>query len=436
MAILGGGGFRVPLVYRALLHDTGSPRVTDVVLYDTDPGRLAVIAAVLKRLAGPAEVAFTTTTELDEAVTGADFVFSAIRVGGLEGRTSDERVALGLGVLGQETTGPGGLAYALRTIPVVRRIAERVRELAGPRAYVINFTNPAGLITETMQATLGERVIGICDTPGAMGRRVAQAAGADPDRARLDYIGLNHLGWLRRVVVDGEDRLPALLADDEALGGLEETGLFGAGWLRSLGSIPNEYLHYYYFNRDAVQKITARSETRGEFLLRQQAAFYAEAAKDLDAAYDVWQRTLAEREATYMAESREQPRHVADRTAAEAIDPGGYEGVALAVMAAIARNERATMILNVRNGGAVPGLDDDAVVEIPALLDATGPRPLATTPPSLHQLGLMAQLKAVERLTIRAAVEQDRDLAVQAFALHPLVDSVTVARELATGYGL
>lgn len=437
LAILGGGGFRVPLVYRALLHDTGSPRVTDVVLYDTDPGRLAVIAAVLRRLRGPVQVAFTTTTDLDEAVTGADFVFSAIRVGGLQGRTNDERVALRLGVLGQETTGPGGLAYALRTIPVVRQIAARVSELAGPTAYVINFTNPAGLITETMQATLGERVIGICDTPSAMGRRVAQAVGADPDRTRLDYIGLNHLGWLRRVIVDGEDRLPALLADDKALSGLEETDLFGAAWLRSLGAIPNEYLHYYYFNRDAVRKISAREETRGEFLLRQQAAFYDEAAKDLDAAYDVWQRTLAEREATYMAESREQPRqHTTDRVTAEAIDPGGYEGVALAVMAAIARNERTTMILNVRNQGAVPGLDDDAVVEIPTLLDATGPRPLATSRPDLHQLGLMAQVKAVERLTIRAATEGDRDLAVRAFALHPLVDSVTVARELAAGYGL
>ena len=168
---------------------------------------------------------------------------SAIRVGGLAARVQDERVALGLGLLGQETTGPGGIAYALRTIPVARSIAERVRAVA-PQAWFINFTNPAGMVTEAMRDVLGDRVVGICDTPITMARRAAGLLGVDPrTRVELDYVGLNHLGWLRSLEQGGRDLLPGLLADHDALTGFEEGRLFGAAWLRALGSIPNEYLH-------------------------------------------------------------------------------------------------------------------------------------------------------------------------------------------------
>ena len=160
LAILGGGGFRVPYVYQALLRDPGSPRIEEVWLHDADPRRLEVMEDILGTLAGGDESAprVFTSTGLDKALEGADFVFAAIRVGGLAGRVCDERVALDLDVLGQETTGPGGIAYGLRTIPVMLDIAHRVRELA-PDAYVINFTNPAGMITEAMQGVLGDRVI-------------------------------------------------------------------------------------------------------------------------------------------------------------------------------------------------------------------------------------------------------------------------------------
>ncbi len=428
LAILGGGGFRVPLVYRALLHDTHAQRIDAVSLYDTDADRLRVVAALLGQLAdGHADAPrVESTTSLDEALQGADFVFSAIRVGGLAGRTQDERVALRLGVLGQETTGPGGLAYALRTIPVAVRIAERIRAVA-PTAYVMNFTNPAGMITEAMQGVLDARVVGICDTPGELGRRIAGLLGVPASRVRLDYVGLNHLGWLRRIVHDGVDRLPEILANPI---GLEEAEVFGPDWLRSLGVVPNEYLYYYYFHRDAVRKILAGSQTRGEYLLAQQNAFYAEAGKDLSQASALWQRTLDDREATYLAEARETERDVPDRSG----EPGGYEGVALAVMAAIARGEQSTMILNVRNGNTLPAFDPAAVIEVPSIVDANGATPLATAPPDLHQLGLMQQVKAVERLVIEAALTGSRSLAEKAFALHPLIDSVTLARELVEGY--
>jgi 6-phospho-beta-glucosidase len=424
LSIIGGGGFRVPLVYQALVSGP-EPVIDQVWLYDTSASRLAVIENVLDQLPHPIPVHGTTV--LDEALAGTDFVFSAIRVGGLQGRIDDERAAIDLGVIGQETTGPGGIAYALRTIPVAMRLAARVRELA-PDAFVINFTNPAGLITEAMRQVLGDHVIGICDTPSGLGNRLAGLLGVPGGEVRLDYAGLNHLGWLRSASFQGRDLVAEILADDVALSGLEEAQIMGADWLRTLGMIPNEYLYYYYCNREAVRAV--RAGTRGEFLRRQQDEFYRLADAQPDDALAAWRRTLSERQSTYMAEARPAgaPR--------PASDGGGYEHQALGLMSAIASDsdEPRTMILNVRNGGTLPGLPPDAVVEVPCEIDGKGPHPLPVTPPTGAQLGLLQQVKAVERLTIGAAIDRDPRLALKALALHPLVDSVNVARDLLATY--
>jgi 6-phospho-beta-glucosidase len=393
LVILGGGGFRVPLVHKAL-----DEHITELVLHDVDAHRLDAIRHVLRD--GPP---VTATTDLDEALRGADFVFSAIRVGGLAGRAIDEEVAHAHGVLGQETVGAGGIAYGLRTAPVADRIARRIAELA-PRAWVVNFTNPAGLITEVMARHLGERVIGICDSPLGLCRRVAKAL--DLDDPAFDYAGLNHLGWLQGVHVGTENLLPTLLADDEALTSFEEGRLFGAEWLRALGVIPNEYLHYYYSTREAL------GDNRGAFLLAQQQRFYD---GDVD-----WETTRLEREATYMAQERER----------DSLDGGGYEHVAMALMRAIADNETATLILNVPNNSTLSTLDDSAIVEVPCEVDATGARPLPVSPLPDHAAGLVTSVKAVDRLVM----EGTRSAALKAFALHPLVDSVATARSLLDTY--
>ncbi|MFB7052119.1 6-phospho-beta-glucosidase [Streptomyces vinaceus] len=438
LTILGGGGFRVPLVYGALLGDHAEGRVTHVTLYDEDPARLGAMARVLADQAAASGVAdapaVTAARDLDEALRGADFVFSAIRVGGLEGRAADERIALAEGVLGQETVGAGGIAYGLRTVPVAREIARRVARTA-PEAWVINFTNPAGLVTEAMAEELGDRVIGICDSPVGLGRRLARLLGARPEEAWIDYVGLNHLGWVRGLRIAGRDELPRLLADTGALESFEEGRLFGAEWLRSLGAIPNEYLHYYYFNRDTVRAYAEAKQTRGAFLRDQQRGFYAEAGRADQApgaALAAWDRTRAEREATYMAENRE-AAGTGERDASD-LESGGYEKVALALMRAIARDERATLILNVRNRGVLSVLDARAVIEVPCLVDANGAHPVAVDPLPLHAVGLVTSVKAVERAVLAAAASGSRADAVKAFALHPLVDSVGVARRLVDGY--
>jgi 6-phospho-beta-glucosidase len=300
-----------------------------------------------------------------------------------------------------------------------------------PDAWVINFTNPAGLVTEAMSRHLGDRVIGICDSPVGLGRRIARVLGADPKEAWIDYVGLNHLGWVRGLHIAGRDELPRLLADPDLLGSFEEGKLFGTDWLQSLGAIPNEYLHYYYFNREAVRAYQQAEKTRGAFLRDQQAHFYEEMRDPGAQALTAWDRTRAEREATYMAENRE----TAGAGEREPDDlSGGYEKVALALMRAIARDERTTLILNVRNRTTLSVLDTDAVIEVPCLVDANGAHPVAVAPLPDHATGLVCSVKAVEREVLAAAESGARTAAVKAFALHPLVDSVNVARRLVEGY--
>ncbi len=433
LTILGGGGFRVPIIYRALLGDHNPGRVSHVTLYDLDASRLAVIGQVLRDQAAgvPDAPTVSVTTDLDEAVTGADFIFFAIRVRGLQGRTIDERVALDEGVLGQETVGSGGISYGLRTLPVATRIARRIAMVA-PHAWVINFTNPAGLVTEAMARHLGDRVIGICDSPAGMARRVAHALHIDPRAARFDYVGLNHLGWLRAVRMDGRDLLPQLLADDVALSSFEEGKLFGMEWLRVLGAIPNEYLHYYYYNREAVAAARAAHRSRGAFLLEQQNRFYDGTREGPGTALAAWNETRLERETTYMAENREAVG-AGERSSSD-LESGGYERIALALMRAIAQDERSTLILNVRNRRTLDVLDYDAVVEVPCTVDAKGARPQEVDPLPDHAVGLVCAVKAVERAIIEAAASGSRAAALRAMSIHPLVDSIAVARRLLDGY--
>ncbi len=396
LVLIGGGGFRVPQVMQAVMA-TGP--VDEVVLVDTDAARLRTIAAVVDAQPKPHPVSVRATGSLADALPGADFVFCAIRVGGTAARVHDERVALGLGVLGQETTGPGGLSYAWRTIPVMRGIATLVREHA-PNAWFVNFTNPAGIITEALRPILGDRVVGICDTPiGLMRRAAAAVAGDAIGTLAYDYVGLNHLGWLRTLVVDGHDRLPELIDDQTRLASIEEARLVGLDWVRQLGALPNEYLFYYYCDREAVARIIQAAATRGEYLDAQQASFYAAAGKDPDHALTLWRQAKDAREQSYMAEAR---------PADEARDPsdaeGGYQEVALALMTALSGGEPTTAIVNVKNGTTIPGLPAEAVVEVPCSVDANGLHPLPIGPVEGHQLALMQSVKACEQPATHSSI--------------------------------
>jgi 6-phospho-beta-glucosidase len=431
VTILGGGGFRVPLICRELARS--GLAVDEVVLFDVVPGRLGVIAGVL---AGD-HLPLRTTTDLDTALRGADVIFAALRVGGLDGRVRDERAALDLGVLGQETVGAGGLSYAARAVPVVDAIARRIAELAS-QAWVISMTNPAGIVTEVMAATLGNRVIGVCDSPMALVRRACAAAGVDPgpslarlaDRVEADYLGLNHLGWLRGLRVGGTDLLPGLLADPARVLAMEEGRLFGADLLQALGAIPNEYLYWYYAQAEALRDVLAAQRTRGEHVRATQESFYAAAAAAPGQAPRLWAAANEERNRSYFAELRSGERDAADVAA------GGYESIAIGLAEALTGGGRpARLIVNVPNGTTVPALGPDAVIETVCQVDGRGAVPLPVSPPSDHELGLMCTVKSCERAIVTAALTGSRPAALRAFALHPLVGSLGAARALAAAAG-
>jgi len=426
LVLVGGGGFRVPLVYRALLARR-SLGVRELVLHDVDAGRLTAISRVLRPDPG---IRVRLETSLAEAVAGADFVFSAIRVGGTAGRVADERRALSAGVLGQETVGAGGLAYGLRTLPAALELARTVAELA-PDAWLINFTNPAGMITEASRAVLGERVIGICDSPVGLVRRTCRAlripqAELQAGELVADYAGINHLGWLRALRLGGRDLLPGLLASDAALASFEEGRLFGGPLLRALGTVPNEYL-YFYYRRAEVLAALATGPTRGEVVRGEQEDFYAAALARPAEAAELWEAARQRREESYLAEARDQPRDAQD------LAGGGYQEVALDLMQALSGGPVGRLIVNVANGTTLPELPADLVIEVPCRVDGTGAHPLPASPLDLHQLGLLASVRASERAAIEAIATGSAEAALRAFALSPLVDSVDTAQRLLAG---
>lgn len=462
--IAGGGGFRVPLIYRALRSGPFAGLVRELVLYDVDAGRLAAVDAVLASLASleppagvsPGTPTVRSTTSLPEALDGTDIVFAAIRPGGTAGRTADERIALDLGLLGQETTGAGGISYALRTIPRMLELAARMRERC-PDAWLLNFTNPAGMVTEALVPVLGRRVIGICDSAGGLVYRAAKAAGVVLPEGRLDgvgYYGLNHLGWLYRLESGGRDALPGLLADAGALAGFEEGRLFPQPFLAALGCLPNEYLYYYYETGQALSGIRSAAETRGESIDRQQTELYPRLAAAGTAAYPLWESARRSREEGYLAEARP----AGERRDESDLAGGGYERVALAVMRALAGGGTAELVLNTPNAApaasaadrAIPGLPADAVVEVPCRVTPDGVVPLRQERPAPAQLALMQRVKDVERLVVQAtglaaagpnagqssgaAAGARREAALAAFARHSLVDSDELAAKLLARY--
>jgi 6-phospho-beta-glucosidase len=428
LAVLGGGGFRTPAIYRALAEGQTRTSFDELVLYDVDQGRLDRIAGVIAGLDAQLgrSVPLKVTTRLEEAVDGANFVYCAIRVGGIAGRLLDETAALAEGVIGQETTGAGGLTFALRTVPVVTRIAEVVSRRA-PEATFINFTNPVGLVTEAAQRVLGGRAIGICDAPQGLCRRVATALGREPDDLWFDYFGINHLGWLRAVLDRGRDLLPGLLADEECLTSFEEGRLFGAERLRFVGMIPNEYLYYYDFAAEAFAGMRS-GRVRAEFLQQQQDAFYSGNGPP-DKALDDWEATIEERERRYMEEAWT-GRDDDLNSIAAAREPGGYGGLALDLVDALNGIGTTVLILNVANRSSLPFLDAEAVVEVPCVVGRGGVVPVAIGSVPTEASELIQTVRAAERAAIEAALSGSRQMAVRALAIHPLVQSPDVAERI------
>lgn len=441
LTVLGGAGVRMPLLIQGLIREGAAGVFDQVVLCDIDETHLALIGCLAQHLLdhaqSPIQLAYTTNAR--DALKDADFVFSAIRVGNSASRIIDEKVALAHHVIGQETIGPGGFAMALRTIPVVLAYADLIRQVA-PNAWLLNFTNPAGIVTQALIDQGFTRTIGICDSPEGLKKRVAKYLGVAPRQVQMTYAGLNHLGWVTDVRVDGQSKLSYLLdhyADmsrDDA-----EFAAFDPDLVRSLGMLPNEYLYYFYYASDAVAHIQAVGETRGMQIRRLTDALFtgvddALSAGDPARAWQVYAKTMGMRSQTYM--QREINASGDARTDRPAVieEDAGYAGVALRVAQSMVGQAEVPMIVNIANQHAVPSLEPSDVVEIPTAFDRSGPHPLALGPLPRSIEGLILAVKQYERLTVKAAVTGDRQTAIDALTAHPLVPSYTTARRLVDDY--
>jgi 6-phospho-beta-glucosidase len=454
LTILGGGGMRMPAFVRSVLVG-GAHHFDEICLLEPDQlrrdtiGRLAVeIAAALGR---PGSV--TITPDAAQALTGADFVFSAIRVGGDRGRVIDEQVALRRGVVGQETTGPGGFAMAMRTIPVVLSYCELLSQLA-PDATLINFTNPAGLITQAISDQGLIQAVGVCDTPGGTAEHLAAFLGfgqqAETTAAAYGYSGLNHLGWITSAHIDGQERIGELLDRFEQLQAFDHRfAAFDPSLVRRVGALPTEYVFYYYDPERYLRAVAAARASRGEDILRLNEEMLGSLAKafadgDVHDAWAAYAQLLGVRRDTYMrtdmqgasGQDRARARRGAQAHPALGIAGiGGYEGLALRVIDGLTGRRSSQVIVNLRNeGGSIGALDVNDVVEVPAQVTKAGLTPVPVPELPGPALALVEQVKEYERAAVQAAMSGDADLAAVALALHPLVPGSTVARELLADY--
>jgi 6-phospho-beta-glucosidase len=444
-----GAGVRTPYVLHGLANRERDLGLTEVVLHDADRERVELMAALGAHLCREWGATFAVRGEPDPraALSGSRFVFTAIRVGQERARALDEEIPLRYGVLGQETTGPGGFAMALRTIPAMLDIAHLIAEVA-PDALIVNFTNPVGIVTQALCDLTPVPAVGVCDGPVSMKASVAEFLGVTEDDVHADYFGLNHAGWIHRVLVDGQDRLPEILDRYEELQSTEDSWrLFDPELVRTLGMLPMEYLYFYYYRRQAVEHVLSSGGTRAAQIAALNASLWPVLrervdAGDLAGARDAWGRAMDARGATYFARERGEAVSTEPSAGASAepeqelemFEGDGYEGMAIAVMTAAIRRRKAHLIVNVPNRGAIPGLLDTDVVEVTCSADEGGARSLAQGPMPDVALGLVQRIKAFERLTVDAAVEGSRDAALRALLVHPLVGTYPLARSILDDY--
>jgi 6-phospho-beta-glucosidase len=444
VACVGGGGVRTPLVVFGINECAHQLSVDEIVLYDPDLERARMMGAlgraVVEREGGNLRV--REATSFEDAVEGADFVLSSIRVGGISARTSDEKAAIRHGYPGQETTGPAGMAMALRTVPVAVEQARAAYRLA-PGAWLINFTNPAGLITQAILHHTEMQVVGICDTPSEMLHRISVALGASPSDVRCEYIGLNHLGWVRNIELRGMNVTAQVLADDHLLDQLYSGPLFDHELIRSLELIPTEYLYFYYSRRRALANQKAHGGTRGTEIGKLNDQLFGRlatlvAANDGRRALKAYIEYLNARSGTYMLLESTSESAPSSGTGQDE-DPfraaSGYHRIALDVMKALRGKTKQRVIVNVRSQGSIAEIDPNDVVEVPCGIgDGTiTPEPCGALPAAVR--GLVLAVKEYERATIEAAMTGSYEAARKAMLLNPAIGEWEPSEALLRDFG-
>jgi 6-phospho-beta-glucosidase len=415
VAAIGGGSSYTPELIDGFIRRAGELPIKEIRLVDIPEGqeKLTIVGGLTRRMVARAglDIKIVLTMDRREALRGADFVVTQFRVGGLAARVRDERFPLKYNVLGQETTGPGGFANALRTIPVILAICQDIEKLC-PDAWLINFTNPAGLITEAILRYTAVKCLGLCNVPINMTMTVAKLLEADSKDIFIDFAGLNHLVWGRKVLHKGADVTREVLRKLQDGAALTMKNIPDLKWdgdfLQALGMLPCPYHRYYYMTDHLVAEEQAAAAPGGPGTRAEQVQ-----------AVESKLFTLYQDEAL-----TEKPRELENRGGAY------YSEAAVSLISAIYNDKREVHAVNTANAGAISGLPEESVVEINCIIGKNGAEPLAvgTLPPEMT--GLIQSVKAYEMLTIEAGVKGDAAKALLALASHPLVPSVAVAKLL------
>lgn len=403
LTVVGGGSTYTPELIDGLARLADQVSFDEIALVDPDTTRLSVVGGFARRILDHygRHTRLTMTGDVAAGVTDASAVVVQLRVGGQQARFGDESFPLRCGCVGQETTGAGGLAKAMRTVPVVLDIARTVREHARPDAWIVDFTNPVGIVTRALLQD-GHRAVGLCNVAIGFQRQFAEWLDVAPEAVALDHVGLNHLTWIRGASVGGADRLPAILAEhgDE----LAERIELPRSVIDLLGAVPSYYLRYFYAHDEVVAELLG-GETRAEEVLRiehQLLEMYQ------DPALDTKPDLLAQRGGAY------------------------YSEAAVALLASLlGRDAGARHVVNLANRGLMPFLPDDAVVEVPATVDPGGLHPERVAPVAPIMAGLIGHVTAYEHLALSAAVHGGRDRVVAALLAHPLIGQYEKAERLA-----
>lgn len=440
LAVIGGGGVRSMFLAKSIAQRATELNIDELVFMDNNEQKLNIYGKMAKKVANLLceELKFSLTTDAIEAIADADYVITTIRVGEDTMRVRDERIALDLGLLGQETTGAAGLSFAMRSISALAEYCEAIKKYAKPNCKMFNFTNPAGVVSQTLRDMGYDFTYGICDAPSGMLHAFAKLYGADENAIKGEVYGLNHLSYFKSITIDGKEIMDELIENDSSY---TDTDMryFEKKLLQERGCILNEYLYYFYYREKAIENILKADKTRGEQICEINKAMTEELKgvdidNDFDTAFKIFEHWYGERENNYMASEtgvkRANPWHFDIYQK----DAGGYAGVALKFIEISQSGKSDSMILCVPNGDAINGLKPDDVVEITCDITPEGAFPHKIGDVDEQNLEIIRRVKMYERLSSRAIREKSRQTAVEALTMHPLVNSYSLATKLIDAY--
>jgi len=447
LTVLGGGGVRSAFLAKSLAYNAHRIGLQEVVFLDSSEENLKIFGEIARYVFSQIrpDIHFSLTTDPVSALTNANYVITTLRVGGDESRVHDERIALNHNTLGQETTGAGGFAMAMRSIPAILNYCRLIEEHAAPDAILFNFTNPSGLVTEAIiKSGVKRRVYGICDAPSELIRELPAILNCDESDLSVECYGLNHFSWFTHFTVKGEDVTDRLINNPDLY---SKTAMqyFSPELVQLCDKqLLNEYLYYYYYREVALKAIQDAPETRGEMIARINHEMRDElrsinVKENPKAAFDIWMKHYLRRENSYMQNESQQEKFntrapLTLQQFIEEPDSGGYAGVALDILEAVNSTTTKRIVVSLQNNGTLDFLRPDDVIEISCDLSKEGLKPVTPVHVPDAQKNMLSSVKEYERLAVAAILQKDKSLAVRALMAHPLIGSWSLADKLVNEY--